>query len=590
MADRNVIRGRVGLDTKDAKESLNDLEKHGRDFGHKFSSLFKLEPAGERRGGHALSRLVEGMTELGTSSQGAFSAVSNLGRALSVGIGAGVGIGAVTAFSQKFIEVNEEAVKLQSTIANLGARGAQSGAFEGLDHMRETLHQSTDAADQLRLKLTTFNKGGALGNLAREIEAMFQGKSGEALGKDIEEQIGSLNKTAGDQLGKIAAKNAEISKIEETRFHTSEHQADLMAEELKNRETLGMLSEEETLTHTRNQSALTEENRRHEEAKKILEIKGQDMQRELDLSSATAQAQLRIANITKQGLTHEQQSLAVAKEKVSLAKQELEAAQQAVEAAQDKSEEEKQRANTRLARAQAGVAGAATGAAEAAGSQLEREGAEEAMSPEEKQKQYAQRVRQAEGIRHAAARRGIRSDIIRMPKYGEADYDPTADYRSAVARRTEETSGATLREKLRAQVPQEAEAVADSIARNKAAFEAGEGSINFGAMAGPKRDLSMYGRDMGYTGQDWSKRLPSNANMHQMSKAPWASERQFSDFFRGLQDQQQPASAVPPRVNLPGPTPSGLPSPSGTPPQASAANDPLTMTGMRSLFQQVFGA
>jgi hypothetical protein len=59
--------------------------------------------------------------------------------------------------------------------------------------------------------------------------------------------------------------------------------------------------------------------------------------------------------------------------------------------------------------------------------QLEKAAREEAMSPEEKQWRYAQDMKKYEGAKQTAARRGLNSNKIVPPRYGQLDYAPFAN-------------------------------------------------------------------------------------------------------------------------------------------------------------------
>jgi hypothetical protein len=58
---------------------------------------------------------------------------------------------------------------------------------------------------------------------------------------------------------------------------------------------------------------------------------------------------------------------------------------------------------------------------------LEKAAREEAMSPEEKQWRYAQDMKKYEGAKQTAARRGLNSNKIVPPRYGQLDYAPFAN-------------------------------------------------------------------------------------------------------------------------------------------------------------------
>jgi len=59
--------------------------------------------------------------------------------------------------------------------------------------------------------------------------------------------------------------------------------------------------------------------------------------------------------------------------------------------------------------------------------QLETAAREEAMSPEEKARRYARDMKTYEGAKQAAARRGLDSNNIVPPRYGQLDYAPFAN-------------------------------------------------------------------------------------------------------------------------------------------------------------------
>ena len=59
--------------------------------------------------------------------------------------------------------------------------------------------------------------------------------------------------------------------------------------------------------------------------------------------------------------------------------------------------------------------------------QLEKAAREEAMSPQDKQQQYARDMKTYEGAKQAAARRGLDSNKIVPPRQGQLDYAPFAN-------------------------------------------------------------------------------------------------------------------------------------------------------------------
>jgi len=61
--------------------------------------------------------------------------------------------------------------------------------------------------------------------------------------------------------------------------------------------------------------------------------------------------------------------------------------------------------------------------------QLETAASEEAMSPQQKASQYKQDMKRYEGAKQAAARRGLDSNQIVPPRYGQLDYAPFANFK-----------------------------------------------------------------------------------------------------------------------------------------------------------------
>ena len=61
--------------------------------------------------------------------------------------------------------------------------------------------------------------------------------------------------------------------------------------------------------------------------------------------------------------------------------------------------------------------------------QLEAAAREEAQTPEQMQARYARNVKIYEGAKQTAARRGLNSNMIVPPRYGQLDYAPFANFR-----------------------------------------------------------------------------------------------------------------------------------------------------------------
>lgn len=488
----HTIRGTFGLDTKPAKESLDDLKR----YAERHAGEIKKAVAGAAGGGGAAPSGPNAPRGGGPGGGGSMPP-EDLRGAIASGTIAGNGfVKVVQAIADRFVEVNEEAVRLEQNIAKITHGGATSGRFETLDKMKETIEAASKQSDELRNKLLKFggeNIGGkVLGSIAATSEAAFRGMTPGALRKEIAGQQQELNKTGGDQLDKMAQKSREIAGIDEARFHVSQREAELRAESLKHDETQGKLAALTAQTGKQNLALTDEENRRHEEAVKQIGITNDGLDREAEtrqknanISEREAITQRGIAETQTRGLTVQQTELVVSKAQVELARlrkqsaeSELSAAKAQVEEAEKKgSVEAKREAQERVTRAQAGVASAEGGVASAAGkaaqteaSALEANAAEYNMTPAQKGAQYSQRREQYLNQRRYAEATG--TPMPTAPVMGATEYDPMRGFKAARAAQIQEQSKAESQQQEAGEQSKKRQAV-ENIQAGKAATSLG---------------------------------------------------------------------------------------------------------------------
>lgn len=589
----NTIKATYELDTTKAKQSLDDIERHAQRHSQRMGG-----------GGSGPRRPPSGPGGGGGGGGGGDGGIAG-----AVALGTLTGNAAVklaTDLGNRFVEVNTQAAELQTRIAGLIAQGSGSGHFQGIEEMRQSLSESAKEADQLRAKLAGFGGEGiggkAVGSFAATMEALFRGMTPGKLREEMGKQIEELNKSASEQISKMATKSHELAKVEEERFRIGEREAGLRAMQIKSDEVIGTLAAEQSKTHKDNTSAIQEEKSAEEERVKQFLIGQNAADREAasrlrgsEIATKMAQRQKEITGLQLQGLTREQLSVATARqnvdvsqERLSLAENELKAAREQVEAAQEQGREEKriaqerlQRATTGVEAAKGGIQGAAAGAAGAEEERLLRKGAEEEMSPAEKNAQYQKRVKQAEGLRHAFAREGKNTDLIDMPKYGEAEYDPLAKFRAVRGQEIEQQALQKAAQEKAQQQQQEQQAIQQqareqenagllkrgggsqvgvmdsSIIESQRTKERGEAlqkpdSWEIDPTTGGQRRVAGGGTDQG---------MPAGpaGEMRADKNGEWIP----ADQGRGPQEPVKPwtPGVIPPQYNQPSATPSSLPSP-----------------------------
>lgn len=453
----HTIKSTFGIDTKPAEDGLRDIENKANRAAGTLGNLFAREPLGVRRGARAFEQLARGIAAIGDESTTAIGAITSFGRSLSVGIAGGAAIAGVGLLAERFLAVNEAALKMQESVQDIAAAGStMASGFQPMEKLQSTFSQATAKSKELYEQIAKFEKGGVIGRAALISEATQRGMLPATLLQTLHAQMGEADKAASEALEGQVKKTKDLYDVEYKRLYVSQEAGELTQEEIRHKEALAVASSEEAQKKGISHELTDQENRLNELNTQHIKEAGQLRTMELNQAVKLAGATRELAEIAVSGLTTQEQQAAAARENLEIAGQQLQYAKERYEIEKNLGAEAERQAAARVQAAQAGATRAAAGVGAQAGAELERAGAEEAMTPSEKQAQYQQRMKQFYGLRQAAARRGINTELISSPQYGEAEYDPTAAYRGAVGReaeaRTREAAspyaGLTMREIL----------------------------------------------------------------------------------------------------------------------------------------------
>jgi hypothetical protein len=428
MAGRGPIHVEATVGTKDAKDALDDLSRHARKSSEGVASLFKQEPMGERRMRGTLESVTRMLTDTGTAGEKAAGAIELLASRLSLGAGVGAGIAIAAVGVNRLAQYGEDLRKRYSEIGKeahqAGREARLTDAAEGLDAVTEKAikarHRIREASDEVRKSVRQSFVREAAENTAAAFSHPIQAlKNIFEIGG--EEQPGAKRRRERLETGSKAQREAQqqLSQYSKQREEALGLEVDLEDKLLHGSEE--EIANEKILTSARLEQMKIESLRLPNEAK-LNQLLQQKVARQLELShreqqsrNAELESALRLGQIESSNLTTREKSVAAAYEGLRAAKEQEALAQ---------SRGPEARAEARIKTVEA-----ARGAVSAEEAVLVKEGEEEAMTPKEQQSQYQQRLRQMEGLRHAFARRGIRSDLIPPPKLGEAEYDPLAQWR-----------------------------------------------------------------------------------------------------------------------------------------------------------------
>ncbi len=232
------------------------------------------------------------------------------GRGLSgIGLGRGLALfGVVHQLIQAFIQANEEAEKLSVTIAKLTAPSGAS-AFRSSSAIQSNLTGIIQQLDELneRTGRESSTEGGFIGNAAgwikRKSRQLLTGKN-DASDAGEKEQ---LRKQAIKDIEDLAEKQRDLNQSVES---GSEREIALAKEKIAHQEKLGELAAIEAATGVHDRAARDQEDRRTENANKLLEDAADQRQRELRLADHAA-------ILATSSLTADQQRVQILKEQVA---------------------------------------------------------------------------------------------------------------------------------------------------------------------------------------------------------------------------------------------------------------------------------
>ena len=462
-----TIKARMTLDTKGVVTGAEEGKRQVTALSKAIADLFGREPVGERRFRGVITSTIRDLAGLQGGATGAAQAVASLFERLSLGTGIGAvlaAIGAGFVATTRYAEnLRKESSDLNKELQHLGREAKLATAGEGFDALANKAQQAHKLIRKAQEE-TDKDRQKHAQRVASEADRLTIQHPTWSV-RRIQEQAEKTVTERGPKA--LAEAQAQMARFSETAVQAGREQAQLAQAQLTGSkedvelhklrlETLQReLSIQQSVLSDEQKSSALESLRQEIELRKEL-IHVHQQQEDLAIKGEREQAQMRIAGaslderraqLQASALTQQQKQLALAHESVEAAKQEQAAAEERVRQASEElelsknlSQEDEERARAKLEeaqagamRARAGVIGAGAAAGEAAATQLEREGAEEEMTPEQKWKQYWERIKKMEGLRRAAARRGIRADEISGPQWGEAEYDPLARYRSDVA-------------------------------------------------------------------------------------------------------------------------------------------------------------
>jgi hypothetical protein len=522
----HTIKGTFGIDTKPAKESVDDLKRHVEQRSREIKGLIS---GGAGAGGAAPGGNGAGPTR--PASGGGGSAISSAaGAAIGFigGITALVGseiIAKIGQVASRFQEARKEAEELETRIHGVSLAANKSGGFQGIEEIRSDLGKAVQEADDLHKQLAEYKvPGNVAGKLKLAAEAALHGQTPGGYQSGLEEKERAARKAASEDVTKIADKMAETNQIEHERFSVSEQQAAITQEEVRHKEALNMLAAEASRTGRQNLDATNRENQLSQERIRDLTVVRNAAQADLNLQEQRSQ----VAN----------RNLSPQREAIELAHQELQAARENLAIEEKIGGVRAQNARIRVNKAES----AAT-AADLAGAGP--------MQPGE----MAQR-------RADINKAGARLELLRSKQKIEG-FDPArqdeierlnrlgADRRIEDIQKTMDNTtmfgpaGADLRRRQLKEIEGLQQPTADS-ARQPSADEIGAGIDQQNMLGGNASSLR-----------------------HQMSKVrwPWSDRDNRDRPMMGDEPMITPSPLPPPSA-----TPSGLPSPSGTP-QAHAGSD-----------------
>lgn len=244
-------------------------------------------------------------------------------RGIGTGFSIFVGVERAVSF---FKQANEEAENLREKIDKIaGLTG--SSAFRGVSEMNAGLKEAAATLDEIHRrdiresggglgKLHTGNVGDAffptLGLLVKKGRQLATGGSDA----EDEEQRNRLRASAAKNISDIADKQRALNEAQQEETDGSERQAALLREEITHRERIGELAAAEAAAGIKGRLHDDEENARN--AQSVAAIS-----KRFDLREREATAEAFIADLSRKGLTTDQQRLATLKEQLEVIRAQL---------------------------------------------------------------------------------------------------------------------------------------------------------------------------------------------------------------------------------------------------------------------------
>jgi hypothetical protein len=463
-----TIKARMTLDTKGIGTGAEDAKRQVTALSKTIADLFGREPVGERRFRGVITGTIRDLAGMQSGATGAAQAVATLFERLSLGTGigavlAGIGAGmvALVRHGEELRKESSEAAKEMQHLGREAKLATEAHGFDALAATAQRYHKAQRHARDEAAKDVEHHERRKQSILARTLavhpseilhpararvyldEKMAENRKRAAEAQEGENKLSAVAVRAAQEQAQLAQSQLTGTK-EDVELHRLRLET-MQREVAIQQSVLSEPQKEAALGALRKEIELRKELIHVHQQQEDLAIKGEREQAQMRIAGASLDE--RRAQLQASALTQQQKQLALAHESVEAAKQEQAAAEERVRQASEElelsknlSQEDEERARAKLEeaqagamRARAGVIGAGAAAGEAAAGVLEKEGAEEEMTPEQKWKQYWERIKKMEGLRRAAARRGIRADEISGPQWGEAEYDPLARYRSDVA-------------------------------------------------------------------------------------------------------------------------------------------------------------
>jgi len=367
MADPNTITGKIGFETKGAKQDLDDLKRHTDSWA---KSLFGQEPTGERRMRGFIAGATRDLSSMQGGAQGAAQAMSMLFSRLSTGAGVGailVGVGeAMNRMVQRGAELNKESAEINRQMHEM-ARSAQmttaatpfTSLMQGAREFQQTHRHMIDesAKDQEHFARTAST---VLFDVFRH---PFRGGWLPDAIRKAQEELRQQHAVPGEKAEELRVQQSDKA-VQSLRLQAQLHETILkgttreVEEARLNLEYMQRLAEIEVLLGKakdapRRQAATAALDQEFSARRKLADVR--QAQEESSTAAALKESQMAVqsAQANARVFTQEEKRYNQAVQSLQLAKAETAEAEHQVELAKNLNAIEQQRAETNLNRARA---------------------------------------------------------------------------------------------------------------------------------------------------------------------------------------------------------------------------------------------